>query len=97
MASSAHLAATDSKLEGAVLGKCCVMFGRSGLVDGVASYRVTSSDGELIRHYVTDLTAGRRYALNGANEPAATASAAGVIAFTATGTGTSQTVSVSPA
>ena len=96
MAPSAHVVAGDSKVEGALLGKCCVMFGRAGPVAGPTSYPVTAARGESIRHFVTDLTPGTRYALTGADQAGARASPAGVLAFTATGTGSAQTLSVSP-
>ena len=96
MEPSSHVVGEASKVEGAVLGKSCVMFGRDGPVAGAVSYQVSAPRGDTVRHFVADLTPRRRYALAGANEAAATVSPAGVIAFTTTGTGAAQTLSLSP-
>jgi hypothetical protein len=88
----ADVPSTDGKSEGVRVGATVVIFGVTGAVVSPTSYTYTAPGGTLT-HYVTDLTPSTSYTLSGAASGTPTSTAAGVITFTTTGSG-SQTVTV---
>jgi PKD repeat protein len=96
MDANARVASSDGKIEGAKIGNDIVMFGTYGALSGSTSYSFTATNGVTITHYITDLTASHTYTLTGAVQGTATASSQGVLTFTTTGTGSSQSVTVAP-
>jgi hypothetical protein len=95
MDASAHVESDDGKIEGVQIGNYVIMFGRNGLVSGGTSYSVTSANGKVVTHYISDLSPNATFALTGANQATATVSAQGVLTFTTTGTGSAQTITIS--
>jgi fibronectin type 3 domain-containing protein len=95
MDTAARIAGTNSLLEGAILGNVVAMFGKSGAVSAGESYAFTATNGATVTHYVADLAASTDYTLTGATTSTATTTAAGVLTFASTGTGSPQTIGVS--
>jgi hypothetical protein len=91
-----HIESADQKIEGVQIGAYVVLFGRNGSVSGGTSYAYSAATGAITTHYISDLSPGTTYALTGADEASATASAQGVLSFTSTGTGVSAVISVAP-
>lgn len=91
----AKVASDDGALEGVIVGRQVVLFGESaGPVATLSqSYAFTAPAGTTT-HRVADLTPGRPYTLGGAASGTATASDAGVLTFATTGTGSSQSVTI---
>jgi len=96
MDSSAHVESGDGKVEGVEVGAYVVLFGRHGAVSGGTGYSVTAAPGQVLTHYISDLTPGATYSLTGANQGSAVASAQGVLTFITTGTGSPQAVALAP-
>ena len=96
MDASARIASGDGKVEGVLMGQYAVLFGTHGAFSGGTSYQLTAAAGQTITHYVSDLAPGTTYTLTGASQATATANAQGVLQFSATGTGTAQTVTLNP-
>lgn len=92
----ADVPSTDGKVEGVSLGDVVAVFGVDGPLGASvsASYQHTGTSGHTIAHYVADLVAGHTYTLGGAAAGTATASAAGVAAFTTAASGSGQTVTL---
>lgn len=84
--------------EGVIVnGVVVVLFGQTpGPINtsGGKSYSYTGTNLATINHFVADLTPSQSYTLSGAASGSVVASAAGVINFTTTGTGSSQTVTI---
>lgn len=102
MDTATHVVSGDGKLEGVQMGPSTgsgyvVLFGKKGAVSGGISYQVTVAPGQTLTHYLTDVAPGTMYTLTGANQGSATADAQGVVTFTTTGTGSAQTVGLTPA
>jgi len=95
MVASARVASGDGKVEGVRAGDTVVLFGKDGPVAGGTGYAVTAANGVVLTHYLTDMAPGATYALAGADQATATASPQGVLTFTTTGTGGTQTVTIS--
>jgi hypothetical protein len=86
---------TGSLLEGAIQGDYVTMFGiAAGPVTTPTSYSYTGVNTHTIHHTVCDLTPSQTYTLSGAASGTQVASAVGVITFTTTGSGSSQTVTI---
>lgn len=94
MDTSAYVASGDGKVEGMILGHVVALFGKSGAVSGGTSYSFTDTNGQTTTHYITDMTPNHTYSLAGATSGTATASAGGILKFTSTGTGSSQSISI---
>lgn len=93
-----HVTSSDSRLEGAQVGKQVVLFGRDGKVPADASLTYEVSAADSLRHLLTDLPPGRKYhvKVGGTVRATATTSAQGTLAFT-TSADSKQTVEIVPA
>jgi len=85
---------TDTVCEGTQIGNVVAVFGKAGTIAGNLSYKVTAANGATVKHYVADLTPSHLYTLGGAASGTVTSTAAGVAAFTTTGSGSQQTVTL---
>jgi hypothetical protein len=95
MDTTARVISGDSRLEGVKIGGAVAMFGRSGTVSGGSvNYSVTADAAQSVSHYVSNLVPSTQYSLSGANQGTATSSPEGVLVFTTTGTGSSQSVTL---
>jgi hypothetical protein len=93
-----RVVSSGGHFEGVIVnGTLVVLFGETaGPVStaGGKSYDYTGTNAATITHYVADLTPSQSYTLSGAASGSAVATSGGVITFTTTGTGASQTVTI---
>ncbi len=97
MDAAADIPSIDGKVYGSRIGNVVAITAitAGSITAGVnPSYAYTGVNGQTIRHVVADLVPGHAYTLGGVASGTATASAAGVATFTTTGSGGSQTVTL---
>jgi hypothetical protein len=89
---SSHVQSADGQLEGVLINNTVVLFGKNGTVNGGATYTFTAGAGVSVTQYLTDMVPGKTYTIAGATQQTVTADAQGIVTFTASGTGSSQTI-----
>lgn len=83
----------DGRMEGVLIGGFLVLFGHLGPVDPTTPIRYSFAAAGPTSHVLVDLVPGRKYNLSGAASGTVTATAAGVVALRAAGSG-AQTVTI---